>query len=125
MRKLTTIILLAIAVFAFGCVRMSGVPDVMKSHPLGRWPDATDLARMHSIEGHDKRFTISRLGNPKVVSQVDGQEVWEYPWMAAMIVRFSNGVGAASGHRTFRKIASVRETTPLTASPVRGLRRLP
>jgi hypothetical protein len=67
-------------------------PDPARARPLGRWPDAADLARLRSVEGKPKAVILRLLGHPsRVERRPGGAEVWDYPWCAACRVWVRNG----------------------------------
>jgi hypothetical protein len=68
-------------------------PEPSRARPLDRWPNAPDLARLQSVEGKSKAVIIHALGHPtRVEHRPDGEEVWEYPWLAACRVWIRQGV---------------------------------
>jgi hypothetical protein len=68
-------------------------PDPSRARPLGRWPNAADLARLRSVEGKPKAVILRVLGHPaRVERRPDGAEVWDYPWCAACRVWLRQGV---------------------------------
>jgi hypothetical protein len=68
-------------------------PDPSRAVPLDRWPNATDLAKLQSVEGKSKAVVLHVLGHPKCVERrPDGEEVWEYPWLASCRVWIRQGV---------------------------------
>jgi hypothetical protein len=68
-------------------------PDPRLARPLGRWPNAADLARLASVEGKPRAVVLRVLGHPcRVERRPDGEEVWDYPWCAACRVWIRSGV---------------------------------
>jgi hypothetical protein len=68
-------------------------PDPGRARPLGRWPNAADLARLRSVEGKPKAVILRVLGHPaRVERRPGGAEVWDYPWCAACRVWLRRGV---------------------------------
>jgi hypothetical protein len=67
-------------------------PDPRLARPLGRWPNAADLARLRSVEGRPKAVLLRVLGHPSEVwRRPDGAEVWDYPWPGVCWVWVRNG----------------------------------
>lgn len=98
MKNIGIAILCAVCACAMGCAHTPTPiqPDVAKSRPLGRCADMDDIARMRSVEGHDKSFAITTLGHPERIWTRNGTEVWKYAWPAFMIVTFSNDVATST-----------------------------
>jgi hypothetical protein len=68
-------------------------PDPTQSRELQRWPNANDLRRLQSVEGQSKAVILQILGHPcRVERRPDGEEVWDYPWLAACRVWIRQGV---------------------------------
>src|SRR5262249_29058576 len=68
-------------------------PDTRKARELGRWANAQDVARLRSAEGKPRWMILLILGHPsRVERRANGDEVWDYPWVAACRVWFKNGV---------------------------------
>ncbi len=57
------------------------------------WPTAADLARLKSVEGKPRAVVLRVLGPPsKIERRPRGEEVWDYPWLAACRVWIRDGV---------------------------------
>lgn len=68
-------------------------PDTRKARELGRWANAKDIAKLQSVEGRPLWMVLLILGHPsRVERRANGDEVWNYPWVAACRVWFKNGV---------------------------------
>jgi hypothetical protein len=68
-------------------------PDPTQAQEFDHWPDATDLARLQSVEGKPKVVICQVLGHPsRVERRPDGEEVWDYRWCAACRVWIRKGV---------------------------------
>ena len=68
-------------------------PDTRKTRELGRWPNAQDIAKLQAVEGKPRWMVLLIIGHPsRVERRANGDEVWDYPWVAACHVRFKNGV---------------------------------
>jgi hypothetical protein len=68
-------------------------PDPTLARKLGRWPDAGDLARLQSVEGRPKAVVLRTLGHPcRVERRPNGEEVWDYPWLASCRVWIHKGI---------------------------------
>jgi hypothetical protein len=68
-------------------------PDPSRSRRLDRWPNDANLARLQSVEGQSKAVILRVLGHPsRVERRPDGEEVWDYPWLAACRVWIRRGV---------------------------------
>jgi hypothetical protein len=67
--------------------------DPSRAQSLNRWPNGVDLARFQSVEGKPKAVVLEILGHPsRVERRPDGEEVWDYPWLAACRVSIRKGV---------------------------------
>ncbi|HJZ59665.1 MAG TPA: hypothetical protein VKE74_32275 [Gemmataceae bacterium] len=63
-----------------------------QTRPVRRWPSAQDLARLRLAEGKSRVAVHLLLGPPSSVERrADGEETWEYPWLASCSVWFKNG----------------------------------
>src|SRR5262249_15866977 len=68
-------------------------PDTRYVRELGRWGNAQDLGKLQSGEGKPRWVVLLILGHPsRVERRAKGDEVWDYPWVAACRVWFKNGV---------------------------------
>lgn len=68
-------------------------PDIRKAQELGRWPNDEDLAKLQSARGKPRWLVLLILGHPsRVERRANGDEVWDYPWVAACRVWFKHGV---------------------------------
>jgi len=69
------------------------VPDPSRARPLDHWPNDEDLKRLKSVEGKPKVVILLVLGHPSAVTyRADGEEVWDYPWLAACRVWIRKGI---------------------------------
>ncbi len=74
-------------------VVMEVEPDPSQARFLDRWPNDGDLARLSSVEGKPKAVILRVLGHPcRVERRPDGEEVWDYPWLACCCVWVRNGM---------------------------------
>lgn len=72
---------------------IEAMPDTTLAQPLDRWPNAADLDRLQSVEGKSKATVLRVLAHPsRVERRRGGEEVWDYPWLAACRVWIRNGV---------------------------------
>ena len=68
-------------------------PDTKKANSLGRWANGQDIAKLQLAEGKPRWLVLLVLGHPSSVERrANGVEVWDYPWIAACRVWFTNGV---------------------------------
>ena len=77
---------------AAGCSTATTRPDPKLSRPLDRWPNGDDLRRLQSVKGQSAAQVLKILGHPAKVERDEQRESWSYPWRAAAIVYFRNGL---------------------------------
>src|SRR5262245_23193429 len=77
---------------ATGCSTATTRPNPKLSRPLDRWPNGDDIRRLESVKGHSAAHVLETLGHPQKVERDKQGERWFYPWRAAAIVYFHNGI---------------------------------
>jgi hypothetical protein len=78
---------------------LNAQPDPRLARPLDRWPNEADLARLQSVKGKPKGTILRVLDHPnRVELRPNGDEVWDYPWLASCRVWIRNGVCYATDY---------------------------
>ena len=68
-------------------------PDPTQARELDHWPNDEDMRRLQSVEGKPKAVVLQVLGHPcRVERRLDGEEIWDYPWLSYCRVWLRNGV---------------------------------
>ena len=100
--KTTLLIVCLSALTLSSCAGSADLPSHAQANtklakPLGRWPTADDIKRLESVKGLTAAKVLRTLGHPKHVErQEDGEERWDYPWLAAASVYFRHGVATST-----------------------------